>query len=188
MKDKIEIVLQKVRETWGPLPVRDIDYACSCVRDALEEFVSDINIKQAVYSLLLSGLEKRHQFEQEFIGKETIEEILQLHIERQTALYLFTAYTFHPGEDFEDPQKIIEERYCKHMAMPSRKALYDEFPDAKKEAHELLCKVIDNLPPMMTNCELEIDIIDDNIGLIGMGTWSWDRLSSITTFRKPARQ
>lgn len=179
MQDKVQLVLDTVNSTWGPLALRSAEDALACVRSAITTNVRDNNVRVAIFTLVVNAVEiTAHDVEATFVEQSMITAILEGIIAKDTHLYVLHAIYAHPDADDEVAG------YCEHMAMPQAKRVCDDFRAIVDSAHELLEQLVDDAPDKITDCEVKIGIIDDGV-VIPMGGWMWNRRQAQTVWAKP---
>lgn len=178
MQDKVQKVLDTVNTTWGPLDILGIERAIACVKKAIDANVTDNNVKHAIFSLVMIGLESdKIDPDATFVDKQSILAIFQGHIDEGSALYIVVGYYAHPDRDEVGT-------YCEHLALPPSKRISGDFNEVVNDAHELLTKLIDEAPDSITDCEIKISVVDDG-SIIPMGGWMWNRHQQRTFWGKP---
>jgi hypothetical protein len=178
VQDKVQLVLETLNATWGPLSLRSAEDALGCVRNAITKNVRDNNVRSAIFTLVLNQLEASVQDAETFVDQSAIVAILQGMIDGDTHLYVLHAVYAHPDADDEVAG------YCEHMAMPQAKRVSNDFTAIVNSAHELIEQLVGDAPDMITDCEVKIGIVDDGT-VIPMGGWLWNRRQARTFWAKP---
>jgi hypothetical protein len=186
MKDRIEETIKNLRAAWGPLPIRTVPGVIDHLKHSIAKATEDRNVRSAIFSLFVKGLELQNLDGESFIDRDTAISLLQQHIDHEVTLYLLRCTFACPNTD-PDRNVHDEDSFYDVFGAGVHKMLHADFEIVIGKAHYELDQLIEHGPDFMTNCEVKIFVID-NSTLVPMGRWLWDRKSSTVHWDEPVRQ
>lgn len=185
MRDRVEQALENLKSEWGPLLVRRLPDVVEMMKKSISDSTADQNIRRAIFMCFLAGIEERSIDDDAWIEQAVIEAILVEIGESEKVLYHLYGSAAEPNtnplrggddDDYYSEIEVLEERI-----------LHNDFGEVVLEAHERMTRIIDCAPSSMTNCKVEVYMVD-NGSLISLGMWVWDRKESRTHWIEPERQ
>lgn len=172
MKDRLEATVERLKQGWGPLPLRSVEHVCSLVKESISAEVADMNVCRAIFSLFLQGIEEKNLEEDAFLSKDDVTKILAEHIGDEHALYYICGHYATPNinpfrDEGSDPDYMTTG--AGHFQMVG-----ETFQEVVEKAHESIERMVEQMPPGTTNCTVNVYMVDDG-NLITLGQWEWDR-------------
>ena len=175
---KLDELIEEMQKTWGVLAIRDMDYAIRTFDHALHKIFSEDHQRhmgRTVAGFMIEGLRERGLKSGDHAALTDLTNILQSHIDKGTALYVFSGYWAHHAP--RDHCSGSDSDYCEHQVFETART-YTDFGDASHFAWESLHgKIIPECPNHATNAKVDVHLFDGD-DLIPLGHWQWDKLFS----------
>lgn len=188
MQAKLKQIINEIEKSWGPLELLPATHAVRKFTDVLERCLpteEQTILARALNSLMARGLTNLQVKRDAHVPRDLILSILSDHLHKETTFYVYTGSWSHHTADDNGSAFGNEGDYCDHL-FSRYQALFDKFEDAQQQGFDYLTEVLEGKPDVATNATVGVQMFDGE-HLIGMGTWTWDKHSSVRAWNRAER-